>query len=253
MNFAHFGPKKALSAAAVVILAGGLSGCFDLEQKMAIRHDGSGVYDVIVSADGIVGAGLRKHRADIDIGDDRAVTRVTRKGDTTVETSEVAFHDLSDLHLSDETIGLRVKGKKLLGLGGVEVNFHRSFHVNDARRDRDEDDEHLGRDVLHSMFGDHTYTFTLWLPGSIERIAPLRVHGRLVHPTVWSDKYGHTIVWKMGLTDMFLADRLDFDVDFVAHGDFRDAETKPGSHRYRRHHRGRDAGDDDDDNDNDND
>jgi hypothetical protein len=52
---------------------------------------------------------------------------------------------------------------------------------------------------------------------------------------------------------MFLADRLDFDVDFVAHGDFRDAETKPGSHRYRRHHRGRDAGDDDDDNDNDND
>ncbi|HVV65708.1 MAG TPA: hypothetical protein VHC42_09570, partial [Rhizomicrobium sp.] len=80
MNFAHFGPKKALSAAAVVILAGGLSGCFDLEQKMAIRHDGSGVYDVIVSADGIVGAGLRKHRADIDIGDDRAVTRVTRKG-----------------------------------------------------------------------------------------------------------------------------------------------------------------------------
>ena len=51
----------------------------------------------------------------------------SRHGDRTVETSEVAFNDLSDLKLDDETLSLHVKGKKLLGLGGTEVNFHRTL------------------------------------------------------------------------------------------------------------------------------
>jgi len=84
------------------------------------------------------------------------------------------------------------------------------------------------------MFGDHTYTFAVWLPGEIEHVAPVRVGDRIVKPVVWSDRYGHTVVWKMKLTDMFMADRLDFDVDFAAHGDFRDAQSQAGHHRHRR-------------------
>jgi hypothetical protein len=125
-----------------------------------------------------------------------------------------------------------VKGRKFLGLGGTEVNFHRTFHVDHARRHRDDDDSHLGHDILQSMFGDHTYTFAVWLPGEIEHAAPLRVGDHIVQPIVQSDRYGHTILWKMKLTDMFLADRLDFDVDFAAHGDFHDTQSGAGHHHH---------------------
>lgn len=250
MDIAGLFSKRMLSAATVMLCAGGLSGCFDLEQKVAVRSDGSGTYKVILTANGIVGEGLDKKHADIDFGDERAVTKVVRKDDTTVQTSEVDFQSLSDLKLGDEKLSLHVKGKKLLGLGPTEVNFHRTFHIDHGRRYRDDDDDddmHWGRSVLHSIFGDHTYKFSVWLPGKIERIAPLRVADRVVHPTVWSDKYGHTVIWTMNLSDMLLADQVDFDVDFAAHGDFKDAQSAPGVHRHRLRHRHRHDDDDDDD------
>lgn len=240
MDFAGILPRRAAPFAVVCACAIGLSGCFDLGQKVAINSSGGGTYAVVVSANGVVGDAIAKKRADVDIDEDsdNEVTHITHEDDKVVQTTSIAFKDLSDLHLDDETISLAVKGKKLLGLGGTEVNFHRTFHVDEARhrhRDLDDDDgRHLGRDILTSMFGDHTYTFSVWLPGSIEHIAPLQVNGRTIHPTVWSDKYGHTVIWKMGLVDMFLAQQIDFDVDFVAHGDFHNAVTSGGTHRH--HH-----------------
>jgi hypothetical protein len=232
MDFAGFLPKRALSVAVVVTSAVGLSGCFDLAQKVALRHDGSGTYAVEVAANGIVGEGLDKKRADINIDDDlHGVTKVTRKGDTTTQTTEIAFKDFSGLKLGDETLNLHVTGKKD---DLTEVNFHRTFRVDHARRHHD-DDDHMGRDVLESMFGGHTYTFAVWLPGRIEHIAPVRVGNRTVSPVVWGDKYGHTLIWKMKLTDMFLADALNFDVDFAAKGDFHDAQSQPGVHHRHRH------------------
>jgi hypothetical protein len=233
MGFAGILPRRALSVAVVLGSAVGLTGCFDLAQKVALRHDGSGTYAVEVSANGIVGEGLDKKRADINIDDDlHGVTKVTRKGDLTTQTTEVAFQDLSGLKLGDETLGLHVTGKKD---DLTQVNFHRTFHVDHARRHRDQDDDHMGRDVLESMFGGHSYTFAVWLPGRIEHIAPVSVAGHTVSPTVWGDKYGHTIVWKMKLTDMFLADALNFDVDFAAKGDFHDAQSQPGVHHHHHH------------------
>jgi hypothetical protein len=234
MDFSGFWPKKALSVSVVIASAIGLSGCFDLEQKVGLHSNGSGTYAIAVSAKGLIGEGLDRHDADIDIGDDdRAVTHKTRKGDTTIQTSEVSFRDLTDLKLGDETIALHVKGKNG---NESEVNFHRTFRIDHAR-DRHDDDEHFGKDILETMFDGHTYKFSVWLPGKIERIAPVSVGGHLVHPTVWSDSYGHTIVWTMDLTDMFLSDQLDFDVDFAAKGDFRDATSQPGHHHHRhRHH-----------------
>ena len=240
MGFAGFLPRRTLSVAVVVGSAVGLSGCFDLAQKVAVRHDGSGTYAVEIAANGIVGEGLGKKDANIDIDDDlNGVTRISRKGDVTTRTTEAAFRDLSGLKLGDETLGLHVTGKKD---DLTEVNFHRTFHVDHARRHHDEDDDHMGRDVLESMFGGHSYTFAVWLPGKIEHIAPVRVANHTVSPIVWGDRYGHTIVWKMKLTDMFLADALNFDVDFAAKGDFHDAQSQPGTHHRHHHHH-----DDDDD------
>ena len=241
-----FSAKRLGFAGVTLLSAVGLSGCFDLEQRVGLHRDGSGTYAVVVSAEGVVGEGLNKDKSDIDLGDDRAVKHITRKGDKTIETSEIAFKDISELKLGDETVGLHVKGKK--DGGETEVNFHRSFRIDHARHRHDKDgDESLGREVLQSMFGGHTYKFAVWLPGTIEHIAPLRVAGHTVHPTVWGDRNGHTLVWQMALPDMFMADRLDFDVDFAAKGEFRDGQSGPGvRHRHRHHH------DDDDDDDDDN-
>ncbi|HSM96150.1 MAG TPA: hypothetical protein VLT91_08915 [Rhizomicrobium sp.] len=238
MNFAIFAPKRLTSIGAVILCAVGLSGCFDLGQKVAIGRDGSGGYAISVAADGIVGEGISRHHADIDIDDDMPLhTRVAVVDGKTVQTSGTAFRDLSDLRLSDETISLHVKGQKLLGLAGTQVNFHRSFNIDRARRHHDEDsDDHLGREILTSMFGDHAYTFSVWLPGSIDHINPLYVGNREVKPVVSKDGEGHTITWRMKLTDMFLADTLDFDVDFTAHGNFHDTQTQFVEHHHNHHH-----------------
>lgn len=236
MDFAVFAPKRLLSLGTVIACAVGLSGCFDLGQKVAIGRDGSGGYAVSVAADGIVGDGLRKKHADVDIGDMHTVTHVSYENGKTVQTTGTAFHDLSDLKLSDETISLHVKGSKLLGLGGTEVNFHRTFHIDRARRHHqdDGDDDHIGQEILTSMFGDHSYSFSVWLPGTIDRIAPVTVGGQVVKPQVADSGDGHTITWRMKLTDMFLADQLDFDVDFSAHGTFHDTQSQWTEHHH--HH-----------------
>ena len=248
MSFAGFLPRRMVPVAVVIVSAAGLSGCFDLQQNVAIRRDGGGTYAVAVSAEGMVGDAIDKHDADFDIRDDdnQAVTRRARTGDVTTQTSTIAFHDLADLKLGDETMTMHVQGKKD---DGSSVNFHRTFHIDHARKDRDEDEESFGRDVLHSIFGDHTYTFMVWVPGKLDHVAPVVVQDKVVHPTVWADRYGHTIIWKMPLIDMFMADKIDFDVNFVANGDFRDTQTSPGVHHRQRHHHD----DDDDDNDHDTD
>src|ERR1041385_2246192 len=103
--------KRLGFAGVTLVSAAGLSGCFDLEQRVGLPRDGSGVYAVVVAADGVVGEGLAKDKDnDIDLGDERAVKHVTRKGDKTIQTSEIAFHDVSELKLNDETVAIHVKG-----------------------------------------------------------------------------------------------------------------------------------------------
>jgi hypothetical protein len=240
MEFAGFLPKKALSVGMVVLGAAGLSGCFDLAQRVAVRHDGSGTYATEITADGFLGKELDKKGSDINVGDedDNAVRHTVRRGDSTTETSEVSFHQLSDLKLGDDQMSLHVLGTKPALEGATEVSFHRSFQVDHARHRHDDGDDkdHVGRSILESMFGDHTYQFSIWLPGKIERIAPIKVGDQVVQPVVWGDATGHTITWKIPLSDVFLADTIDFDVDFAAKGDFHDAVTRESERRHHRHH-----------------
>lgn len=237
MGFADSMPKRLISLGVVVVCAVALGGCFDLGQKVAIGRDGSGGYAVSLAADGIVGDSLDKKHADIHVGDMPMHTQISHVDGKIVQTSGTAFRDLSDLQLSDEVISLHVTGKKWLGIGGEQVNFHRSFRVDHARDDNSRDESGLGRDILTSMFGDHTYTFSVWLPGTIDHVAAVDIGGRLVQPTVVAAGDGHAVTWRMKLTDMFLADKLEFDVNFSAHGDFHDTTSQPGE---RHHHHSED-------------
>jgi len=247
MDFAGFSANRGLFAAVLAVGAVGLSGCFDLEQKVAVRRDGSGTYSVQVAAEGLIARGIDKDHGHVSFNDedDAAVRRVTHRDGKTIEISERGFHDLSDLRLGDETVSLHVKGANADGT--TEVNFHRVFRIDHARHDHDEDDSGFKRDVVETMFDGHTYQFAVWLPGTIEHIAQVRAAGHVVHPTVWTDRTGHTVLWKMDMADALLTDRLEFDVDFAAKGEFHDVQSQPGRHRHHRHHHHDDDDDDDDD------
>jgi hypothetical protein len=215
--------------AALGVVAIGISGCFDLSQRVSIGRDGSGHYETAISAEGIVGEALRNKTADLT-GTNRAHTSTSEISGRVTQTSAVDFKSLSNLVFTDQSMSVAVRGHSLMGLGPSELTFTRWFRVDRARREHDEDWQHsgnMGREVAQSILGDHTYVFSVTLPGSIERIAPIVIAGQTIQPIVTGDFYnGHTITWRMPLYMMAMAHNLVFEVDFSAYGWFDNVETR---------------------------
>jgi hypothetical protein len=228
---AHRGLHKAAVSAVLIAVAVGLSGCFDLVQRVSIARDGSGQYETSISAVGIVGEALRNKSADLT-GQNRAVTTTSDVNGNVTQRSVVDFKSLSNLAFSDQYMSVMVRRHSLLGVGPPELTFTRSFHVDRARHEHDEDWQqsgNMGREVAQSILGDHTYVFSVTLPGSIERIAPIVIAGQTVQPQVTGDFYhGHTVTWRMPLYLMTMAHALTFQVDFSAYGWFANVETRKG-------------------------
>ena len=106
-----------------------------------------------------------------------------------------------------------------------------AFSVDRARRAHEGDsggDEQTGRQILAGMFGNHSYSFTVTLPGSIDHIAPVWIGATEIKPTVSGDFYhGHVVTWTMPLATLFSAKDLTFEVDYDAWGSFTDAHSQP--------------------------
>ena len=223
--------RLGIRSAALCVVAIGLSGCFDLTQKVALGRDGSGWYEATISAEGIVGEALRNKNANNLAGENRAATTTSDLNGRFTQRSVVGFKSLSNLAFSDQRISLTVRDRSLLGLGPSEVTFRRSFAVDRARAEHEDQDQPsgMGRQIAQSLLGDHTYVFSVTLPGSIERIAPIVVGGMTIRPELSGDFYhGHTITWRMPLYLMTMAHALVFEVDFSAYGWFADAATRRG-------------------------
>ena len=222
---------KAALSAVLIAVAVGLSGCFDLAQRVSIGRDGSGQYETSISAVGIVGEALRNKSADLT-GQNHGITTTNDVNGNVTQRSVVDFKSLSNLAFSDQYMSVMVRGHSLLGVGPSELTFTRSFHVDRARHEHDEDwrqSGDMGREVAQSILGDHTYVFSVTLPGSIEHIAPIVIAGTTIQPQVTGDFYhGHTITWRMPLYLMTMAHALTFQVDFSAYGWFANVETRRG-------------------------
>ncbi len=236
MLFARVIKRGTLFAVTALPLALGLSGCFDLSQSVAIGRTGAGQYKVAVSAGGLVGRAMRDNNDAITIGRGHAknahvVTRTQSQDGKVTQTSTIAFKSLSDLHLGDDLMSLRVTHRDFFGLGPAHAVFRRTVLVGNVRaaqaRQHDMGND-FGHAVLQTMFGDHAYVFAVTVPGSIEKIAPLRIGGHTITPKVTGDFYhGRTITWRMPLADMLSAKMLVFEVEFSAFGTFSDAQSVP--------------------------
>lgn len=232
MQWSKFSATVVLAVAAI-----GLSGCFDLDQSVALNRDGSGQYRLSIAARGVMGDALKSGKSDVHFGHNNNVhTHTVIAGGKVIQTSSVDFKQLSDLELSNESIAIKVRGHDLFGLGSTHAVFRRVFLVDDARRAHARDDDSsAGEAVIASMFGDHTYVFSVHLPGSIDWIAPVWAGDVEVKPEVTGDYFsGHTIVWRMPLTSLIESKALRFSVGFATYGALSDSETRPDTHHETR-------------------
>jgi hypothetical protein len=221
--------------AVIAILAVGLTGCFDLTQKIAIGRDGSGRYEVAIAAQGWMGDALKSDKKPaMDMNGNHATVKTTELNGKVTQTASMDFKTLSELKLSDERISLQVKDRDFFGLGSKHVRFLRTFLVDHAKKDQARDNPSMGSDasdkegqeLINSMFGDHEYVFAVTLPGSIDYIAPVKVGRLTIQPEVTGDFFnGHTITWRMPLAAMVSVKSLTFEVGFSAVGSLGDAQT----------------------------
>ena len=224
--------KSFLRLAVLAVASIALAGCFDLTQSVSLDKDGAGQYKLAISATGFVGGAIKNGKSKVDIGGDNADARsvVVVENGVTTRTSTIPFHSLSDLSLSSETVAVHVTGKSLLGLGATHAIFRRTFHVGDAKKSmqHDENDDATARSVVESLFGNHFYTFSVTLPGSIDWIAPVHAGDVQIKPVISGD--GHTVTWRMPLEDMIMSRNLNFSVGFSTWGSIAEAQSKPGKH-----------------------
>jgi hypothetical protein len=218
-------------AAFAVACSLSLSACFDLTQKLSIDRGGSGRYQIAITANGLLGEALKEKHGAIDLRHNHVTTRTTngQNGNVT-QTATIDFHSLSDLHLPDESLSLTNHGAKWFGLGPSHVTFRRTFLVDRARREnapKSPESERLGGDLLQTMFGNHTYVFSVTVPGAVDNASPVKIGAAVIKPQVTADGLQHTVTWRMPLYTMLQAKRINFSIDFSAYGTFSDAQSLP--------------------------
>ena len=224
--------KLLFAATFVIACSFGLAGCFDLAQKLSIDRGGSGRYVVAITASGLLGEALKDNKSGIRFSQNRVTTRTTAKAGKVTQTATLEFKSLSDLRLSDELLSLTNRGASWFGLGPSHVTFRRTFLVDRARRDnapKSAEAERFGGELLQTMFGDHTYVFSVTVPGSVESAFPIKVGHTIIRPQIGKQDLSDTVTWRMPLYTLLQAKVVSFQVDFSAYGSFRDVQSLPAT------------------------
>jgi hypothetical protein len=219
--------RHACVAAAIIAAGAGLSGCLDLVQTVGIDRHGAGRYQIAVSAPGIVGQALKNEK--LVNKQNHATMSTTDVGGTITRTATVDFKSLSELAFSDESMSMNVKSRDLLGLGPSHVAFVANLMISKAKSENPQavSSSDIGEQVAQSILGDHTYSFTITVPGDVERAVPITLGNQTYAPTVSGDFYnGHTVTWRVPLYALVNRQALNFEVDFWAWGFFNDTKSQ---------------------------
>ena len=230
-------PRKSrvlFRATIAVVCSLPLSACFDLAQKLSIDRGGAGRYEVAITATGLLGEALKDNKANFRIARNRAKTRIVAKDGKVTQIATIDFRSLSNLRLSDELLSLTNHGASWFGLGPSHLTFSRTFLVDRARREntpKSAESDRFGGELLQTMFGDHTYVFSVSLPGSVDKAGPVQIGRTTIKPQVSGQGLSHTVTWRMPLTTLLAAKLVRFQVDFSAYGSFPDAQSLPAEVR----------------------
>lgn len=218
---------RCVAGVLALMAALGLSGCLDVDQRVGIDRSGSGRYEIAASAQGIVGDALKNEK--LVNKQNRATLTTAIVGSRVTRVATVDFKSLSDLAFSDETMSLNVRGRDLFGLGPTHVAYVADVMIGKAKNEnaRAASTDSLGEKVAQSILGEHTYTFTVTVPGDVESAVPVTLGGTTYQPLVTGDFYnGRTVTWRIPLYALVDARALRFEVDFWAWGFFNDSHSQ---------------------------
>jgi hypothetical protein len=214
--------------AVLLAVAGvGLSGCFDVVQTVGIDRWGAGRYQIAATAQGVVGGAIKNEK--LVNRQNHAAMSTSDVGGNVTRTATVEFKSLSDLAFSDETMNLKVTSRDLFGLGPSHVAFLTDVMIDKAKHDneRAQAASGIGEEIARSVLGDHTYVFTVTVPGDVERALPVTIGGETYQPTITGDFYnGRIVTWRLPLYAIVGAQSLSFEVDFWAWGFFSDTKSQ---------------------------
>jgi len=218
---------RGMFAAMTLAVAGvGLSGCLDVVQNVDVDRSGAGHYSVAASAQGFVGEALKTEK--LVNKENHAVMATTAVNGKVTRTATVAFKSLSDLAFSDETMSLNVKSRDLFGIGPSHVAFVANVMIDKAKHENQqiESTNNVGEEVAQSILGDHSYSFTVTVPGSVEYASPITLGKETYQPVVTGDFFGHTVTWKIPLYALVSSQAVNFEVDFWAWGTFNNTKSQ---------------------------
>jgi hypothetical protein len=203
-----------------------LTACFDMDQKISINSDGSGTYEMAISAEGPIGDALKKDTKDSNnMFGSQGKESTTVKGDKVTKSVHRDFRSLNDIALKDEEVSIHYLHPTWWGWGPTHLRFLRVFNIDASRTGQSggpDPNDPQAKAAMAAIFAGHTYAFTLTLPGSIESAQPLNVNGTEVKPEI----NGGTIVWRMPLSTLMGAKKLVFDVEFSSSSVVPDAKTQ---------------------------
>jgi hypothetical protein len=216
----------------VIALASILAGCFDLTQNLTIDRGGAGHYAMAITAQGLLGEALKdKKTSAIDLKHNRVRSRTVEENGKVTQYATIDFKSLSELHLSNESLSLTNHGATWLGLGPSHITFRRTFLVDRAKKQttggKDSENERFGTELAQTMFGDHTYVFSVTVPGSVDHANAPHIGRITIKPQIAGHGLSTTVTWHMPLYAMLQAKMLSFQVDFSAYGSFADAQSLP--------------------------
>jgi hypothetical protein len=219
--------SRSAIAAAMIVAGLGLSGCFDLVQTVGVDRSGAGRYQISATGEGIVGDALKNEKL-VNRQNQATRSTVDFNGKVT-RTATVDFKSLSELAFSDETMSLKVNSRDFFGLGPSHVAFVADVMISKAKNENPQaaSASGLGEKVAQGILGDHTYSFSVTVPGSVERAVPVMIGGETYTPTITGDFWnGNVVTWRMPLYALVSAPQLNFEVDFSAEGFFSDAKSQ---------------------------
>jgi hypothetical protein len=214
-------------AVLLAVVGVGLSGCFDVDQRVGIDRTGAGRYQIAVTAQGVVGGAIKNEK--LVNRQNHATMSTSDVGGKVTRTAAVDFKSLSDLSFSDETMSLKVTGRDFFGLGPSHVAFVANVMIDKAKHDneRAQAANGVGQEIAQSILGEHTYVFTVTVPGDVERALPITLGGQTYQPTITGDFYnGRTVTWRLPLYAIISTQAIDFEVDFWAWGFFSDTKSQ---------------------------
>ena len=199
---------KPVRVLAALGLALSIAGCFDFDQHLTVKGSGAGAMEVKLRMDPSLKGGFENETL---MGPQAAPVEVTRavKDGQYVQTERVSFNALSELRVRNETLSITNEGETFFGLGPKKLVLRRVLDNGSA------DPDSLG--LVRGAFQDRIYTYSVSLPGWIQKAYPVSVGGEAIAPIV----DGSTVKWQIPMAKAVASGTLDYRVEFRSYMDIK--------------------------------